>query len=108
MNRVGSFHCRLPPRAFLSIWENRDEGFVKEFTIDMEVKSAGIEFEVRTPDGSAHIGDCYVTMSGLVWCDGKTSKANGTKIEWSDFQVILASKNLSKPRSMARNMLRKL
>jgi hypothetical protein len=64
---------------------------VKEFNVNMEVKSAGIEFEVRTPDGSSQIGDCYLTMTGLVWCEGKTSKAHGTKISWTDFKTILAS-----------------
>jgi hypothetical protein len=65
--------------------------FVKEFKVDMEVKSAGIEFEVRTPDDSSQLGDCYVTMTGLVWCDGKTSKANGVKVSWSELQTLLSS-----------------
>jgi hypothetical protein len=40
--------------------------FIKEFSVDMEVKSSGIEFEVRTPDNAQQLGDCYLTMSGLV------------------------------------------
>ncbi|MCY3020283.1 MAG: hypothetical protein NTW87_14795 [Planctomycetota bacterium] len=64
---------------------------IKKFTVDMEVKSKGIEFEVRHPDDSGQVGDCYLTMSGLVWCEGKTSKAKGVKISWEDFMQILKS-----------------
>jgi len=38
---------------------------VKQFVVDMEVKTSGIELEVRKPDGSAQIGDCYVTKTGI-------------------------------------------
>ncbi len=38
---------------------------VKSFAIDMEVKTSGMELEVRTPDGGAQVGDCYVTKTGL-------------------------------------------
>ena len=65
---------------------------VKEFNVDMEVKAAGIEFEVRTPDGSSQHGDCVLTMTALVWCKGKTSKSNGVKISWDEFMAIAASK----------------
>jgi type I restriction enzyme M protein len=64
---------------------------IKDFEVNMQVKSSGIEFEVRTPDGSSQIGDCYVTMTGLVWCKGKTTKANGTKISWDELATILES-----------------
>lgn len=64
---------------------------IKEFNVDMEVKSSGIEFEVRTPDNSQQLGDCYLTMSGLVWSEGKTTKEKGIKISWSEFIEIMAS-----------------
>ena len=48
---------------------------IKEFAVDMEVKSKGIEFEVRSPDGSKHLGDCYITKTSILWCRGKTPKA---------------------------------
>ncbi len=69
---------------------------IKNFNINMDVKSGGIEFEVRTPDGKSQLGDCYLTMSGLVWCKGKTSKAKGTKINWNDFIAIMSSKEATK------------
>lgn len=64
---------------------------IKQFDVNMFVKSNGIEFEVRTPDGSSQVGDCYVTMTGLVWCKGKTTKANGVKVSWDDLSAVLGS-----------------
>jgi hypothetical protein len=69
---------------------------IKNFNINMDVKSSGIEFEVRTPDGNSQLGDCYLTMSGLVWCKGKTSKAKGNKINWIDLITIMSSKEATK------------
>lgn len=64
---------------------------IKEFNVDMQVKSSGIKFEIRTPDDSEQLGDCYVTMTGLIWCKGKKNKDNGIKISWNDFITIMAS-----------------
>jgi hypothetical protein len=65
---------------------------IKNFNINMDVKSAGIEFEVKSPDGKKRYGDCYLTMSGLIWCRGKTTKAKGIKISWNEFMQIMESK----------------
>ena len=70
--------------------------WIKKLDINMEVKSNGIEFEVRTPDGSKQLGDCYLTMTGLVWCQGKTSKKNGIQISWTNFIEIMESKESMK------------
>lgn len=61
---------------------------IKSFNVNMEVKSSGIEFEVRTPDGE-FVGDCHLTMTGLVWCNGKTDKKNGERISWNDFIALM-------------------
>ncbi len=66
---------------------------IKKFEIDMDVKTKGIEFEVRTPDGKTQRGDCYLTMTGLIWCSGKTSKKNGIKVTWDEFIDLLSSKD---------------
>ena len=65
---------------------------IKKFEVNMEVKSNGIEFEVRDPGGNAQIGDCVVTMTGLTWCKGRTSQQKGIKISWGDFTEIMKSK----------------
>ena len=64
---------------------------IKKLDINMHVKQNGIEFEVRTPNGSSQVGDCYLTMTGLVWCKGKTTKSNGVKITWRELALILGS-----------------
>ena len=66
---------------------------IKSFAVNMDVKSSGIEFEVRSPDGIQQLGDCYLTMSGLVWCNGRTGKKNGIKVSWDDFISIMSSKD---------------
>ncbi len=57
---------------------------IKDFGVDMEVKNRGIEFEVHDNNGNFK-GDCYVTKSGLIWCEGKTQKKNGIKVTWDEF-----------------------
>lgn len=69
---------------------------IKSFDVNMEVKSNGIEFEVRSADGASQLGDCYLTMTGLVWCNGKTTKANGIKVSWNDFMTIMMSEETQK------------
>jgi hypothetical protein len=64
---------------------------IKKFVINMNVKANGIEFEVRKPDGSTQIGDCVLTMTGLVWCKGRKGKKNGIRISWEEFMEILKS-----------------
>ena len=67
---------------------------VKQFTVDMEIKTSGIELEVRKPDGSAQIGDCYVTKTGITWCKGKITKANGVQVSWAELGELLTSKRV--------------
>jgi hypothetical protein len=58
---------------------------IKSFEVDMEVKNAGIEFEVFSPDGSKHVGDLILTKGNLIWCKGRTRRENGQEISWSKF-----------------------
>ncbi len=62
---------------------------IKKLDINMAVKQKGIEFEIRTPDGASQVGDCCLTMTNLVWCKGRTTKANGIKITWTELAEIL-------------------
>jgi len=58
---------------------------IKEFAINMDVKSKGIEFEIRSADGASQLGDVVLTNTGLVWCKGKTDVKNGVKVSWNEF-----------------------
>lgn len=49
----------------------------------MDVKSKGIEFEVRSKD--ILLGNCQLTTDGIVWCQGKKR----TNISWSDFIALM-------------------
>ena len=57
---------------------------IKAFNVDMDVKNNGVEFQVHSNDGE-FLGDCYVTKSGMIWCRGKTTRANGVKVGWEEF-----------------------
>ena len=56
---------------------------IKKFDVEMEVKNNGIEFQVHANNGD-FLGDCYVTKTGLIWCRGRTTKANGIPVSWDD------------------------
>jgi hypothetical protein len=58
---------------------------IKSFEVDMEVKNAGIEFEVYSPDGSEHKGDLILTKRNLIWCKGRVRRENGKEISWTKF-----------------------
>jgi hypothetical protein len=57
---------------------------IKDFQISMDVKNNGIEFEVYDND-STFRGDGFVTKTGLIWCEGKTTKPNGVRVSWNEF-----------------------
>ena len=39
---------------------------IKRFNVTMDVKTSGVEFEVRTPNGKTHLGDLVLTKSKLI------------------------------------------
>jgi len=57
---------------------------IKEFNMDMAVKTKGIELEVRDTKGN-HQGDLVVTNTKLIWCPGKTQRENGILVTWKKF-----------------------
>ena len=57
---------------------------IKEFNVDMEVKTRGIEFEVRDNSGE-HLGDLILTSTRLIWCNGRVRRENGVEMYWEDF-----------------------
>ncbi len=57
---------------------------IKEFNVDMEIKTAGVELDVRDTDGS-HFGDLIVTKTQVIWCRGRTTRENGKSLTWDRF-----------------------
>jgi hypothetical protein len=49
----------------------------------LDVKNNGLEFDVS--DGG-HVGDLYVTKTGIIWCEGKITRANGRNIKWKELR----------------------
>ncbi len=64
---------------------------IKSFDVEMDVKTKGIEFEIYTPDGKEFLGDVILTKTGLIWCRGKTARANGISVSWNEFIETMES-----------------
>ena len=62
---------------------------IKSFDVGMEVKTKGIEFEVRSPKDNKQLGDLVLTKSNLIWCEGRTSRENGIKMSWDTFIKLI-------------------
>jgi hypothetical protein len=73
----------LVHQTYLS--EEKMEVWIKSLEVDMQVKQKGIELEVRAADGKTQLGDCYATMTGLVWCKGRVKKENGVKLSGTTY-----------------------
>jgi len=72
------------------------EVWIKSLEVDMQVKQKGIELEVRGKNGESQLGDCYATMTGLIWCKGRIKKENGVKLKWEDLQILCSSEDVLK------------
>ena len=66
---------------------------IKEFNVDMEVKTRGVEFEVRDNTGE-HLADLILTSTRLIWCNGRTRRDNGIGIDWEDFIDLMNEEGL--------------
>lgn len=64
---------------------------IKEFGLDMEVKTKGIELEIRSPDGKKQVGDLVVTKTKIIWCKGRTTRENGVSVTWDNFIAWMES-----------------
>ena len=58
---------------------------VKDFTVTMELKNKGIEFDVYDNEDN-HLGDLVVTKTKIIWCKGRTIPKNGKAVNWEDFK----------------------
>lgn len=57
---------------------------IKQFDVEMEIKTKPIELDIRKPNGS-RLGDLVINKSSLIWCKGKTTPGNGVKVSWGKF-----------------------
>ncbi len=61
---------------------------IKQFDVQMELKTNGLEFEVRDTKGK-HLGDLVLNKARLVWCPGKTEPENGIRLSWNKFIKLM-------------------
>ncbi|QDQ28826.1 hypothetical protein FNU76_22105 [Chitinimonas arctica] len=80
--------------------------WIKSLKVEMQVKQNGIELEIRSKDGAEQLGDCYATMTGLIWCRGRKKKENGIKIKWEDFITICSSEERLKAAIKAAKLVK--
>ena len=57
---------------------------IKNFSVSMEIKNTGVELDIYDNDGT-HKGDLIVTKTKLIWCKGRTSRANGKEVSLENF-----------------------
>jgi len=55
------------------------------YVTPIDVRTNGIEFEVRTPDGGQQLGDLILTKTRLEWCQGRTRRGHGARKTWQQF-----------------------
>jgi hypothetical protein len=64
---------------------------IKEFSIEMEVKNSGIEFEIKSNAGE-HLGDLIITKTRLIWCQGRVRRENGKTIELEELIQMMQTR----------------
>ncbi len=65
---------------------------IKQFDVDMQIKNNGVELAVYSPDGATFLGDLIVTKSEVIWCKGRTKRANGKNVKWQKFIDLIEAK----------------
>src|ERR1035441_9940744 len=81
---------------------------IKSFDVNMDVKTNGVEFGIREPNGGDRLGDLFITKANLIWCKGKTQRAQGIKIKWTDFvEMVNAAQKPAKKAAVKRTAPKK-
>ncbi|HCW79835.1 MAG TPA: hypothetical protein DG942_01875 [Ruminococcaceae bacterium] len=56
---------------------------IEELNVKMELQRRGISIRIRDND-DVFIGDMILNSSGMKWCAGRTTPANGKKKSWQE------------------------
>jgi len=57
---------------------------IKEFQVDMELGTNGIELDVYDASGVNHLGDLRIGKATIEWCRGKKQRGNGVQKSWDE------------------------
>lgn len=80
---------------------------IKSFDVEMDVLNKGVEFGIREPNGGDRLGDLFITKAHLIWCKGKTQRAQGIKIKWTDFVEMVNDAQKPAKKSAAKKAAKK-
>ena len=80
---------------------------IKSFDVEMDVLNKGVEFGIREPNGGDRLGDLFITKAHLIWCKGKTQRAQGIKIKWTDFVEMVNDAQKPAKKSAAKKTAKK-
>ena len=72
---------------------------IKNLDAEMQLKTKGMELDVKAPKGKSTVGTLAVTKSGLVWTKGK---AKGVNISWAKFIAFVEGMNAPKAAPKAK------
>lgn len=67
------------------------KAFIKDFHVEQELKNNGVEIGVW--EGERQFGDIYVAKTGIIWCEGKTHRKNGSRISFKELSLIAQYKD---------------
>lgn len=56
---------------------------IKKFDVEMELKTKGIELEVRD-NNEEFLGDLRIGKATIEWCQGRTRQGNGVQKSWDE------------------------
>jgi hypothetical protein len=80
---------------------------IKSFDVEMDVLNKGVEFGIREPNGGDRLGDLFITKAHLIWCKGKTQRAQGIRIKWTDFVEMVNDAQKPAKKSAAKKTAKK-
>ena len=69
------------------------KAYIKDFYVEQELKNNGVEIGIW--EGKKQFGDVYVAKTGIVWCDGKTHRKNGTKFTFKELSLLAQYKSVA-------------
>lgn len=64
--------------------------WIKKFDVAMELKTKGIEFEVRN-NSDEFLGDLRLGKAVVEWCPGRTRQGNGRQKSWDELITFFNS-----------------
>lgn len=62
---------------------------VKNWKVSDEIKTKGMELEIRSANGEEQLGDLIITCTQVIWCKGRKTRAKGISLDWNKFIELI-------------------